>query len=297
MAVKKRKPHNIKPIRNVQDGQPTHNPYDSVRLKPEKVGALVHDESDTISYRAYLTQNFIKSSEWMDVLTTQNVPLQCIQPPPIYRDLNVEAMKQSIAAEKEQISALECQLENYSIELPKDFIKLRDLSVALANDSGDRKSTEPIEIEFMSEFGKHLQDGRISIHHQKFPQLRGDLSEAPVDYWAKRTEMLIKQHEETVRLKELQEEEELKRRTEEQDRLRQKQEEQRLFEDPFQPQQPQVQPIPSVMAYNVNGNQAQPQQADAAQQGMLGSIFGDMNGENFNNGFEDEFGELDTAFF
>ncbi|SCV04220.1 LAME_0H16710g1_1 [Lachancea meyersii CBS 8951] len=301
MAIKKRKSSNIKTLRNAQNNQHPHSSNDPARLKPENVGGPVHDESDILSYRAYLTQNLIKASEMMDILTTQNIRISKILPPPIYRNFDLKGMKKSIELEKENIDALKTRLQSYRQELPPEHVALKDLSEAVSNEGTDTRAIERIQNTFMSRFGKHLQDDRIVFHHQKFPQLRGDPSQAPADYWAKRGEILAQQREETLRLKALraaEEQEELRRRSEEQERLRQKQEEQKLFEDPFaQQQQQQSQPVPGVLAYNGNSNQSQQQPTDPSQQGMLGSIFGDVNGENFNNGFEDEFGDLDTAFF
>ncbi|SCU84832.1 LAFA_0D12266g1_1 [Lachancea sp. 'fantastica'] len=301
MAVKKKKPSSIKTLRNGQNTSHTGS-NDATRLKPENVGALVHDESDIISYRAYLTQNLIKASEMMDILTTQNIALPKILPPPIYPNLDLESAQKSLEFEKQEIAALETQLTSDCLKLPSDYIALKELSQAVVTNEGSTpKEIERIQNTFMSKFQKHVQKDRIVVHHLKFPQLRGDLSTAPADYWAKRAENLAKQQEETLKLQALREQEEreeLKRRSEEQERLRQKQEDQQLFEDPFAQQQPQQnQPAPGLLAFNGNGNQNQQQPVDPSQQAMLGSIFGDVNGENYNNGFEDEFGDLDTAFF
>ncbi|CEP60553.1 Snf6p LALA0_S01e13564g [Lachancea lanzarotensis] len=314
MAVKKKKSSSIKTLRNGQNNTHTGS-NDTTRLKPENVGGLVHDESDIISYRAYLTQNLIKASEMMDILTTQNIPLPKILAPPIYPNLDLDGAKKSLEFEKQEIAALETQLlTSHRLELPSEYIALKELSEAVVTNEGSTpKAIEKVQQTFMSRFQRHVQNDRIVVHHNRFPQLRGDLSIAPADYWAKRAENLAKQQEERLRLQALREQEqreELARRSEEQERLRRKQEEQQLFEDPFAQQQPQqIQSVPGVLAFNGNGNgngngnssgngnQNQQQQADPSQQAMLGSIFGDVNGENFNNGFEDEFADLDTAFF
>ncbi|SCU93456.1 LADA_0G03202g1_1 [Lachancea dasiensis] len=299
MATKKKKSHSIKGFRGSQESHHAST-NDAIRLRPENVGALVHDESDTISYRVYLTQNVIKASEMIDILTTQNVPQLKVLPPRIYRNLNVEAVQDSVAAEKEEISRLETLLQNHKFEMPLGFAKLSEMSAALVGEDVKCESMAAIEKEYMAQFGKRLQNDRVVVHYKQFPQLRGDLSEASADYWEKRREIVAKQKEEEAKLKAVQEqEEELKRQEEETARLRQRQEEEAMFSDPFgQQQQQNNQQIPGgVMAYSGSGVESQQQQTDASQQGILGSIFGDMNGENFNNGFEDEFGELDTAFF
>ncbi|CAR23309.1 Snf6p [Lachancea thermotolerans CBS 6340] len=302
MPPRKRRTHNLKGLRGSQDQQQSHSSYFATRLKPEQVGALVHDESDTISYRAYLVQNFIRSSEMMDALMTQNVPLPKIKAPPIFRNPNVEEMKRAVVSEREQLDAIESHLQSYAIDLPDGYHQLKELSmqIDLSQDVSDN-SIQAAESAYKAQTGKYTQDDRIVVHKDRFPQLRGDHSKAPPDYWERRLDILASQQQEALRLKIMQEEEEeLKRRTEEENRLRQKQEEQRLYEDPFQQQATHAQPMAGPVTANPGIPDPQPAQqpSDQPPHAMLGSIFGDMNGENFNNGFEDdEFADLDTAFF
>ena len=214
-------------------------------------------------------------------LTTQNIPLSKVQAPHIYRSLNLDETKRAIEAEKEQLQQIEQQLQNYDIGVSEDCKFLRKLSDQI--DIDNNQSPQPlgeVEAAYQARFEKHVQGDRFVVHRDKFPQLRGDHSKAPPDYWEKRQEMLNNREQEALRLKMMQEEEELKRSTEEATRLRQKEEEeQQLFEDPFQQQGPSLHSIPAnnttatnVLNDSVPVPQTQQQQQQQQEQQQLSLI-------------------------
>ncbi|SCW01094.1 LAFE_0D04940g1_1 [Lachancea fermentati] len=307
MAGRRRRGPNSKSLRVSQEQHQQQNrSYDSSRLKPEQVGSLVHDESDTISYRSYLLQNFIASSELIDVLTIQPIPMTKIKPPPVYRGINIEEFRQTLAKEKEQLEELTRSVDSYEFKLSDNFKFLKESCRSLTEDELDDERLNSIAAGYSSKFHKEVKDDRIVIHKDKFLDLRGDTSEAPANYWEKHREMVAKKKEEALKLKLLQEEE-ARKLQEEADRKMREEEEQRLFEEQFQQQiQPPLadQPVTgeeTQVDQQAPSGQPQervpPQVEENPQSGMLGSIFGEINGDTFNNDFEDEFADLDTAFF
>ncbi|SCU82951.1 LAMI_0C01464g1_1 [Lachancea mirantina] len=297
MPVKKRRTHHGKQFRGSQDSQQARN-YDNTRLKPEQVGRLVHDESDTISYRSYLLQNFMISSELIDVLTTQAVPVSKIKPPRIYPSMNLEAVKQAIEVEKQQILAMVQATSEYKVTYPDKYQILRQSSSKLTGSDVDHEMVEKVSNEFAAAFNKVVQDDRFVIHQGKFLELRGDVSEAPPDYWSKYKEIAFQKRQRALQI--MQAAEEQKKKETEEAELRQRTAEAAVFDDHLDKNSEaaemhsegltnQAMVPPEQQNGQTNHEQAHP--------AMLGSIFGDLNGDTFNNGFEDEFADLDTAFF
>lgn len=89
--------------------------FENSRLQPEQATTMIHDESDTVSYRSYLLMNFVKSAEYIDILTTQPVTNDKIRPPRLFKEsFTLEAMKQRLKVQKEQLSCAKEALETFT---------------------------------------------------------------------------------------------------------------------------------------------------------------------------------------
>lgn len=330
--------------------------FENSRLKPEQVSSIVHDESDTLSYRSYLMVNFVRSAEFMDVLMTQPVANRQIKPPTVYGHLNVESLKTKLESQKEELSGLQEKAENYKWNLSEDSDFLRNKIRASAAASNNKDKNSEILEDYLRKFGLRSQENTVVFHRNKFSHLRSDTSEAPPDYWSNHRQLKKEQREKALALqrqKELEEAEKEKARLAEEDKRRLQMEEERKRKEEEQKEQQQMhlhlemerhfddgkikqlaqpnlpqqspQQLPGLLQaqakvhlssqLNESEDQAESQsdtpqqvlqpneeqhqdnqQALPAQNG-IDSIFGDFGNEPFNNGFDDEFGELDTAFF
>lgn len=349
--------------------------FESSRLKPEQSTTMIHDESDTISFKSHLLMNFVKSAEYMDVLMTQAIPNDKIRLAPVFpSSKSLEAMKQRISVQKEQLRDAKEALDSFCWG---DDGKLRFLKDKLAKTETEPEDTVPVLQEYLREFGLRSQSSRAVFHRNKFDHLRGDMREAPADYWHQHSLRMEEQRKKALMLKEREEEErreklrlievEKRKREMEEDRRREEVERQKQLEQlqknamsqagsphgqmafagsnqgsfpqaqtisgaqfamqgqaaasatPLQlPEQlpnggqqyfnqqvsqtsesgEQHQQPPLASGQDTTQKQSQQQQRplQPAASGVE-SIFGGFDDEPFNNGFEDEFGDLDTAFF
>lgn len=366
--------------------------FENSRLQPEQATTMIHDESDTISYRSYLLMNFVKSAEYIDILTTQPITNDQIRPPRLFKEsFTLEAMKQRLKAQKEQLSCAKEALETFTWGDDTDSRFLKD---KLVKSEAEQVDSDALLKEYLEHFGLRSQNGKAVFYEGKFSDLRGDTREAPPDYWGKHAIMVQELREKALLLKKQQEEaererlrqiEEEKRNAEmeeaarRQERLKQVQleqlrqreqlsmqgvDEESLFQEPApqnsdsflqsrgsshnlqfatptqvasfnstgpqghlqrqpgemqQPAQPdllekQQQEQQSKQQAELQKQQQQQQQKEQQQQQhqpqqqqlqqqqqqppqeAMETIFGDFDNEPFNNGFEDDFGDLDTAF-
>lgn len=307
---------------------------------------MIHDESDTISYRSYLLMNFVNSTRFMDILMTQNVPNCKIRQPPVFRKSTLEDMKQMLATQREELASME--------EVTNSYVwKLNDDSEFLKNklQESEKETEEPSSIlkEYLEHFDLRSQDDRVVIHRNEFTNLRGDTREASPGYW-KRHLLVVKEQKEKALIlqrrkeeeaeterKRLEDEEEERKRLEieeiqrrkvleQQDHAQQQKEKEQQQQQQLQLQlqlqlqqqlqqqegkeepqehedeqqqrsiiQAQSQKSPQQVGELPPQSQQQQQQRPAPN--TIDSIFGEFGNEPFTNGFDDEFGDIDTAFF
>lgn len=329
--------------------------FENSRLKPEQTNSIVHDESDTLSYRSYLIMNFVKSAEFMNALMTQPVTNSQIKPPSIFGNVTLESLNARLASQKKELDIIQDKANNYLWSLSNDSQFLKDKIQASETQQG---VFSDILEEYLHQFSLRSQDDKAVFHKQKFLDLRADKREAPADYWEKHKQLKKEQRDKALflqRQKELEEEERVKRRLEEETRQRLEMEENRVRKEmeqkgkaqidlqlqlqqqfgPDKVKQPELiqqqeqqgqPPLLQVQAKNISDGQLepsrqqfesrsqtpqqlsphdpdqdqdqnQPQQQPNATQNGIDSIFGDFGNEPFSSGFDDEFGDLDTAFF
>lgn len=294
--TKKRRSYQNKHPRSQQQQKQAYN---SSRLKPEQVGSAVHDESDTISFRSYILQNFIHAAELLDVLTTQPVPLSKIRPPNIYNSGTLESVKQRLASQNEELAAIRAKHDRFSLEDPSDvkFFKQKYRELCDLQECGElpqqKEKLESIVRDYASKFNIRLQDDSVVVHRGDFTFLRGDNSEAPADYWEKREQLLRQEEERKLLLKRQQEEEQERKIREEEEERKRQEAEQEAERKRQQEQQEQEAAAQAAAQQEQQVHQPQP----PPQQGILDPTFGGLGAEPFNNGFDDGFGDLDTAFF
>lgn len=237
-VVKKRRSHHAKSSRQAQLQQEQQNLLqqqlkddEANRLKPEQMNSVVHDESDTISFRSNLLKNFLSSTYFMNVLTTQPIPISMIKPPRIFQSSNPVTLKtiigtfeMKLSQEKNLLNELKERAKNLDLEESQiescDKFNEDDLIL----DSLEK--TDEVLSTYLNKYGLRKQDDRLFTHKQKFGHLKVDLSEAPTDYWSKTYKELVDEQKRKERLKK--EEEERKKREEEE---RKKQEERKLLEE------------------------------------------------------------------
>ncbi|SMN20451.1 similar to Saccharomyces cerevisiae YHL025W SNF6 Subunit of the SWI/SNF chromatin remodeling complex involved in transcriptional regulation [Maudiozyma saulgeensis] len=246
-VVKKKRSHHAKGNKQAhlqqlqQQMQQQMKDSEANRLKPEQVNSIVHDESDTISFRANLLKNFILSADFMNSLTNQPVPLSKIKPPRVFQSGNPNTLRNIITtfkAKVKQEQTLLDELKKTSAELEAQEVKL-DLAKELDSDTtvyATLEQTEDTLRQYCDTNGLRSQDRRIIMHVEKFPSLKINPTEAPKDYWKTTYKELVKEREIKIKEQKQREEEErkekelLKKREEEQKRAEEQKriEEQRL---------------------------------------------------------------------
>ncbi|AAS53556.2 AFR185Cp [Eremothecium gossypii ATCC 10895] len=245
----------------------------SQRLNPEQIGTSVHDESDTISFRNHLLANYILTAGWMDALTTQAVPVSRIGRTPLYSELlRLDDLRARKAAAADEVAALEARLDSWApdsafqeayTELEKSPLHQEAVERALARYEHHFRRTARMQqsVVFRSCGGR--------------PQPAAGC--APDNYWSEIYPRLREQRARRLL-------EERKRRREEE-----------KLKEQAGAEQMQLQLPADAAAAASTAHQAQTAEPPSAQ--MLDTMFNDIDQEPFNNGFDDAFGELDSAFF
>lgn len=373
-VIRKRRTTHIKSGRQQQIQQQQQlrakQRFENSRLQPEQSTTMIHDESDTVSYRSYLLMNFVKSAEYIDILTTQPVPNDKIRPPRLFREsYTLEAMKERLRVQKEQLNSAKEALDNLSEQAGRDAQFLKEKLNSSENQEADY---DALLKEYLEHFGLRSQNDKVVFYRGRFGDLRGDTREAPPDYWQKHAILVQERREKALLSKKQQEEaererlrliEEEKKKAEMEEAARQQEREKQIqreqlrqreqmtmagadeepfFQEPGQPSHssfiqtrdpahglqfaapaqaaqfgPVVPPVQQQVQSELptkheqeHGQQQQQQQSQQQpetqlqqpqpqqpQQEAMDSIFGDFGNEPFTNGFEDDFGDLDTAFF
>lgn len=289
MSVPGRKRKNRKSVRQGLEGHRQNRGTDqryapgrresvsSNRVQATNVGSMLHDESDVISFRQCLKNEVIASSRLLDLLTTQAIPLDKIQPPEMFPKGALEFMMQQLETQKRIIEdarriseskvAAATQLDD-NVRFYKEGIDV------LADKLYDPETVKRVESEFRDKFKLQITSGNVVFHKNKFSQLSSNRTKAPSDYWEKYKRRLEEQKEEERRIKEQEEE-------------RKRQEEMALSVDP----------ISSDLTSAAKNDEVEQQQLsvpDPNDPNVLDDVFGE---EPFQNDFDDGFGDLDTAFF
>lgn len=322
-VVKKRRSHHAKSARThqiqlqQQQQLQAKQRFENSRLRPEHMSTVAHDESDTISYRSYLLKQYVKSADLIDALTTQLVPLDRIKPPLVYPTATLTEMEQRLEAEKNSLTHMRELASGYEWTLSEQSQFLKD---KLRLSEQELEEPDIILNEYKTKFGLSSQDNRIVIHKNKFLDLKGDSAEAPRDYWQNHAQVK-QEHADRQRKKQLEAEQEVKRRLQEEQELKRRLEEEEtrkkaLAEQQQQEQQQKEREQQELQEQQQREQEAERQQAQQSQEQanqeqaseesqhqqtsnphMMDSIFEEFGNEPFNNGFEDDFGDIDTAFF
>ncbi|GMM58493.1 Snf6 protein [Maudiozyma humilis] len=192
------------------------------RLKPEQVSAVIHDESDTISFRANLLKNFVVAADHMALLTAQAVPLAQIRPPRVFQSSNPRTLATIATAFEDKVKQEQALLDNLkqAAHIAGHSTAAPAIDVDVPLDS--MAKVDSVAAEYIAKHGLRMQDRRVVIHRGKFTHLKSDTREAPADYWTTTHKELLREHKRQEKIK--REEEERKKQEEETRRLREEEE-------------------------------------------------------------------------
>ena len=197
------------------------------RLKPEQISSVIHDESDTISFRANLLKNFVVAADYMTVLTAQPVPISKIKPPRVFQSSNPKTLRtiaQAFEAKLKQEQTLLDELKQAAhIAGHSTAVPAIDVDMELDSLAKVKSATE----EYTAKHHLRVQDRRVIIHKDKFTHLKSDTREAPADYWKTTHRELLKEQKHKEKLAR---EEELRKKQEEETRRIREEEEKKLEE-------------------------------------------------------------------
>ncbi|CAI4039355.1 hypothetical protein SMKI_08G0180 [Saccharomyces mikatae IFO 1815] len=250
--------------------------FERVRLRPEQLSNIIHDESDTISFRSNLLKNFISSNEAFNMLSLTTVPCDRIERSRVFSDQTMRYLVQKQHELKSHAAEVE--------EKPPAPLKYTDRIAAAEN--GTYSSKDLIDSVF--EQGSRLRHQRDSIVVHRDDSalvgtLRGDLREAPADYWTHAYREVLAQYHEAKH------------------RIRQKEatvsegHNEASLQQQHSQQQQQV--AATVAPSSPHSTAAQKERVPAVEEDPLENMFGDYTNEPFNTNFDDEFGDLDAVFF
>lgn len=246
------------------------------RVQATNVGSILHDESDVISFRHSLTNEFMLTSRLIDMLTTQPIPLDKIVPPEIVSAGTLELMTEHLQKQKAIVEELRVTSQDKisAVKVPDDATAFYNKWIdQLADHIYDKDVVDRAEKEYSDKFKIQVKPSNIVIHRNKFSHLAPNRTHAPPDYWERHKKILAERKEQERRAKEQEEE-------------RKRQEQMALS----------VEPIPEDLAVPTKQDEVEQQQivVDPNDPNLLDNVFGE---EPFQNGFDDGFGDLDTAFF
>ncbi|EJS43511.1 snf6p [Saccharomyces arboricola H-6] len=260
--------------------------FERVRLRPEQLSNIMHDESDTISFRSNLLKNFISSNNAFNMLSLTTVPCDSIGKSGLFSEQTVKYFKQKHHDMKTGPAETEEEQQ------PPRPLKYTDL--ILAAEDGTRNTKDLIDAVFEQGGGqlRHQPDA-VFVRRDDvtlMTKLRGDLREAPADYWTHIYGGVLTQYHEAkqrARQKEV-------TASEGQDEasLQQRQEPQLQLHH----QQPQTEAAAVPQSPHAAATEKEPQ-VPAVEDDPLENMFGDYSNEPFSTNFDDEFGDLDAVFF
>ncbi|AMD21897.1 HFR042Wp [Eremothecium sinecaudum] len=273
------------------------------RLDPEQIGSSVHDESDTISFRNHLLENYILASEWIDVLTTQAVPISRVKKPNIYpEELRLQHLEEQLRMRREQLTLLEKKVEQLDTELDtsSQSVVLKECIHKLDQDIFCAETVDDIQKKFETHFGVTIRAGAVIMHRDKFKFPSQVGNKAPDNYWTEVYPQILDRNLQEEREKLELEQLEKERLQQEEDLHQQQLEEEERKRKQQEEEERQLLLQSEAAAVTVTATAAaSDQQTGDAQQGseMLDEMFNDIGTEPFNTGFDDAFGDFDNAFF
>ncbi|CCD26205.1 Snf6p NDAI_0H00310 [Naumovozyma dairenensis CBS 421] len=279
--------------------------FESNRLKAEPSTSIVHDESDTISFRQYILKNFIESSKLMTVLTTSLVPNDKIIPTPLYftdgvistgidnenKASLVSQLEQKLNSEIIELNQLKRQEETEELIISEDqenqFFKDKLLQLN-NNNSNNMELNDKILKEYTDKFKLRSQENTMVIYKDEFSSsLRQDTREAPTNYWddyfaikKKLATMAAESQRRQTELQknlQLEQQEELKRTQDELQKQQQNQQQQQ------QQQQQQMHQQQQSQQQQQQQQQQQPNQTNSAKEqsgtatALIDNMFDDFN--------------------
>lgn len=186
--------------------------FETSRLKCQTLDSAKYDESDAIWFRANLLRNLVLSSDYMNALTTQPIPISMIKAPAIFPGYNSETtsredtqailtgLQNSLDNEIQSLNALKKAYEELSSSregtsgleslceefLPKtqgtDGLKSSPLSPPLVT-LDSKKAIDKILHNYLKKYRLRAQEGKVVLHRDKLLNLQLDTRRAPDDYW------------------------------------------------------------------------------------------------------------------
>lgn len=81
--------------------------FERVRLRPEQLSNIIHDESDTISFRSNLLKNFISSNDAFNMLSLTTVPCDRIEKSRLFSEKTIRYLMQKQHEMKTQAAELQ----------------------------------------------------------------------------------------------------------------------------------------------------------------------------------------------
>lgn len=204
--------------------------FEQRRLAAESMNAITHDESDTISFRNYLLANYLRGANYFNALTIHNVPVSRIKPPKLFQSpISLMELKKMIELQKAGIGKIKAVMDTWikeresmvSTEHTK-FYKSRMKVLDTDGLEGIHHVVKNIE----SRLGGRLQDRAYHLYDPEVfgTKFRGDMREAPEDYWEKYPELVKERKEKEAKMLREKEEEELRKKEEEERRKREEEE-------------------------------------------------------------------------
>ncbi|EDO15958.1 hypothetical protein Kpol_1044p17 [Vanderwaltozyma polyspora DSM 70294] len=240
MAVTKKKRSQYSKKQHQQHLQEAKYNFLNQRLLPENISTIIHDESDTISYRSYLLKNFNSMSRNISVLLLNNNK-EIIKPnlkfntSLINKDylakqkLELEKINEKLNDEGNDINMVNESLKDF---YNKQLYKLNEINL-LPSDSNDDNINSVLN-SYLEKFNFKSQDNNIKFYpKEKFNHFKNDTNEAPADYWTN----LYKSKKEEQKKKDLEAlrlQEEQKRREDELKRIQKEELEQKQREEEAQ---------------------------------------------------------------
>lgn len=198
--------------------------FERQRLKAESMNAITHDESDTISFRNYLLANYLRAANYFNALTLHTVPISRIKPPKLFQTgVTALELKKSIELQKASIGKINAVKEAWVREkealMGSEHTKFYKGKVRLL-EAGTPEALNQVVKGMETKLGCRLQDKTYHMYspEQFAPRFRGDLREAPADYWEKYGDMVRERKEREVMILQRRKEEEEARIREEQRR-------------------------------------------------------------------------------
>lgn len=253
--------------------------FERVRLRPEQLSNIIHDESDTISFRSNLLKNFISSNDAFNMLSLTTVPCDRIEKSRLFSKKTIRYLMQKQHEMKTQAAELQ----------EKPLTPLKYTKLIAAAEDGSRSTKDMIDAVFEQDSHLRYQPDPVVVHRDDpalVGKLRGDLREAPADYWTHAYRDVLAQYHEAK------------------ERIRQKevtageaQDEASLQQQQQQDLQQQQQVVTTVASQSPHATATEKEPVPAVVDDPLENMFGDYSNEPFNTNFDDEFGDLDAVFF